>query len=112
MASVFTIFDQQLFEKTKSICIGGYETKKYITDRDIFTGNLTELAEKLLECSGFFGIDRGMSHLSGTLGLVGDVIIQAKYEDFFDNVKKSYNFMYPTLTMHSKASLNKNNSII
>lgn len=95
------------FEIKKSICIGGNETKKYIHDRDAYFGDLSSLACKLLESSGFFGIDSGMAHLAGTLGVQGDVIIQAKYEHFFMNVKNSFEFMYPSMVIHSKNSIAK-----
>jgi len=93
------------FEKKKSICIGGTETKTYIKDRDYFFSDLINLSKKLMESSGFFGIDSGMSHLAGTLKVDGDIIIQAKYDDFFNNVKNSFSYMYPTFKMHSKKSL-------
>ena len=93
------------FEKKKSICIGGTETKTYIKDREYFFSDLINLSKKLMESSGFFGIDSGMAHLAGTLKVDGDIIIQAKYDDFFNNVKNSFSYMYPTFKMHSKKSL-------
>lgn len=100
------------FEIKKSICIGGLETQKYINNRDVFFAELPELADKLLQSSGFFGIDSGMSHLAGSLGLPCDVVVQAKYDDFFWDVKRAFEFMYPSVTIHSKESIVNSTNLI
>lgn len=105
----FTEIDSNLslnkFAKKKSICIGGPDTKKYLKDYDAYFDTIENLAKKMLQSSGFFGIDSGMSHLAGTLKINGDVIIQANDDDFLKDVQNSYQHMYPTLNTHSKQSL-------
>lgn len=95
----------QKFGDENSLCIGGITTKKYVQDKDLFVGNIIQLSEKIMESNGFFGIDSGMAHLAGTLGASGDIVIQANYEDFYQNVKNSFEYMYPTLKIHNKNSL-------
>ena len=94
----------KLFGNENSYYIGRPETKIYLPDVQVHFSNLFEQSKFLLGSQGFFGIDSGMSHLAGSLGLSGDIVIQGNYHA--KNVQDWYNFMYPSLKMHFRNILN------
>jgi len=94
----------ELFGNDNSYYIGRPETKIYLPDVKVHFSNLFEQSKFLLGSQGFFGIDSGMSHLAGSLGISGDVVIQATCQAKY--VQAWYNFMYPSLRMHIRKILN------
>lgn len=90
------------FKDGNTYVIGGLGSNNFFPDMPTNYTNLYEQAKFLLACKSFFGIDSGMSHLSGTLGVDGDIIIQANTSHFSDSVEVAYNFMYPTFRMHKR----------
>lgn len=94
----------RLFCDSESVLIGGPTDKSDLPYRSHFA-DLRKQCEFMLASKGFCGIDSGMSHLAGTLGLDGDVIVQATDMDYFRGVERAYNFMYPTLRIHNRNSM-------
>ena len=92
-----------LFDKGNSYYISKPNTTISLPDVKIHFADLINQSKFLLGSSGFFGIDSGMSHLAGSLGVKGDVIIQRRW--YPNYVQKWYNFMYPTLKMHPRSIL-------
>jgi hypothetical protein len=93
----------KLFGNENSYYIGRPETKIYLPDVKVHFSNLFEQSKFLLGSQGFFGIDSGMSHLAGSLGVSGDVVIQGNYHA--KSVQDWYNHMYPSLRMHYRKIL-------
>ena len=94
----------RLFCDSGSVVVGGPTDKSDLPYRRHFA-TLIKQCEFMLASKGFCGIDSGMSHLAGTLGLDGDIIVQATEMAFFRGVERAYNFMYPTLRMHNRNSM-------
>lgn len=90
------------FSGGNTYAIGGPGSRNFFPDMPVNFTTLYEQAKFLLSCKSFFGIDSGMSHLSGTLGVDGDIIIQATTNQFSDSVEVAYKFMYPNFRMHKR----------
>lgn len=95
----------ELFGNDNSYYIGRPETKIYLPDVKVHFSNLFEQSKFLLGSQGFFGIDSGMSHLAGSLGVSGDVIIQRSFDQKI--LESWYNHMYPSLRTHNRKILSK-----
>jgi len=93
----------ELFGNENSYYIGRPETKIYFPDVKVHFSNLFEQSKFILGSQGFFGIDSGMSHLAGSLGLSGDVVIQTLFNQ--KKIESWYNHMYPSLRMHYRKIL-------
>jgi len=93
----------KLFGNDNSYYIGRPETKIYLPDVKVHFSNLFEQSKFLLGSQGFFGIDSGMSHLAGSLGVSGDVVIQTLFHQ--KQIESWYNHMYPSLRMHYRKIL-------
>jgi ADP-heptose:LPS heptosyltransferase len=80
--------------KEKITMIGGKETKKY-KDHNYFLGNLKELTSMVATSKKFIGVDSGMSHLAGVLGIESHVVLLLPYWYAKSNLKKeNYNICY------------------
>lgn len=95
----------QNFQNEDSYFIGKVGTKKIFQNQKTHFNSLMQQAEFLLGCKKFFGIDSGMSHLAGTLGVDGDIILQQTKEHCINCVEKTYNVMYPQFRIHKKDEL-------
>ena len=73
-----------------------------------YNGSPKELSQFIYGCDMFFGIDSGMSHLSGTLGVESEVFIQSRIEGYASSVEDAYRFMYPTVRTHRRESISHN----
>jgi hypothetical protein len=73
-----------------------------------YNGSPKELSQFIYGCDMFFGIDSGMSHLSGTLGVESEVFIQSRIEGYASSVEKAYRFMYPTARTHRRETISHN----
>jgi len=94
-----------LFGDEKSIAVGGHGSRHYFPERLTHYASLYDQAKFLLRAKSFFGVDSGMSHLAGTLGVDGDIIMQATCPIHFDSLKFGYNFMYPSFRIHRRDSI-------
>lgn len=94
----------KLFCDQESVLVGGPADKPF-QGRSSHFADIKRQCEFMLRSSGFRGVDSGMSHLAGTLGLDGDVVVQAIEEGYHRCVERAFNFMYPTLRMHSRGAL-------
>jgi hypothetical protein len=92
-----------MFGGRDSVHIGGPGTDAYTGGLRTHYAALREQSEFILGCSGFYGIDSGMSHLAGTLGMPGDVVIQNSGE--FESLSYMYGLMYPSLRVHRRSVL-------
>ncbi len=93
------------FGNENSYFIGKTGTKKMFHNQKTHFASLVDQAKFLLGCERFFGVDSGMSHLAGTLGIIGDVVTQQLEDIFISCVTNAYEFMYPTITVHKRKSL-------
>lgn len=94
----------RLFCDSDSVQVGGPGDRAVRGYRNHLS-DIGRQCEFMLGCRSFKGVDSGMSHLAGTLGMEGDVVVQAEEEGYFRCVEKSFNFMYPKLRIHSRRSL-------
>lgn len=94
----------RLFCDGESVQVGGPKDSPMQGYRTHLS-DIGKQCEFMLGCRSFKGVDSGMSHLAGTLGMEGDVVVQAEEEGYFRCVEKSFNFMYPKLRIHSRRSL-------
>ena len=95
----------KLFGKGNVFYVGKPGTRTYTADARPNYANLEEQAAFLLGCESFFGIDSGMSHLAGSLGVKGDICLQPEDQKLIGCVEVMYNFMYPSLRLHRRVSL-------
>jgi hypothetical protein len=94
-----------LFGGRDSVHIGGPGTDTYTGGLRTHYATLREQSGFILGCSGFYGIDSGMSHLAGSLGLGGDVVIQDTNEEDIECITGMYGFMYPGMRTHRRSVL-------
>ena len=92
----------KMFDEGNSYFISNVGTRIPIPDTKIHFANLTNQSKFLLGCKSFFGVDSGMSHLSGSLKVSGDIIVQGLSSNFTDCIYQAYGIMYPTLRVHSR----------
>lgn len=94
-----------MFGGRDSVHIGGPGTDTYTGGLRTHYATLREQSGFILGCGGFYGIDSGMSHLAGSLGLGGDVVVQDANEDDIECVMGMYGFMYPKMRTHRRSAL-------
>lgn len=82
--------------------IGGKDTATYTAGLPTHYADLLSQASFVSGSQSFFGVDSGMSHLAGSLGIPGDVCIQTQDEGFVSCVVKMYRFMYPKMRLHRR----------
>lgn len=95
-------------KESVSMGVGGKETKPYLK-HEFLLGNLSEITENLLACKKFVGVDSGISHLAGTLGISASVICLFDTEPFLSEIKQMYNLFYPTIKFYKKSEIFKGN---
>lgn len=95
----------KMFGKGNVYYVGKPKTRTYTAGIKTHYANLEEQAAFMLGCESFIGVDSGMSHLAGSLGVKGDVCIQSHENRLIGCVTKMYNFMYPSLKLHSRTAL-------
>ena len=95
----------RIFGNEKSFAIGGQESRHYFPERPTHYASLYDQAKFLLSSKSFFGVDSGMSHLAGTLGIDGDIIMQSTCPSFFDSIEFAYKLMYPSFRIHRRDSV-------
>ena len=96
------------FKKEEMYFIGKPDTEKIYPEQQTHFANLIDQAEFLLGCERFFGVDSGMSHFAGTLGVNGDIVSQQFDNRYITCVEKAYRFMYPQFRLHRRKDLKKN----
>lgn len=82
--------------------VGRKGTVAYTSGLPTYYSNLAGLASFVAGSQSFFGIDSGISHLAGSLGIHGDVCIQTQHEGFVSCVVMMYRFMYPRMRLHRR----------
>jgi hypothetical protein len=80
-------------ENCNKFGIGGKDTKPY-TNKQFILGNIKEISESLNCCKYFIGIDSGISHIAGTLGVNGLVLINHLLEQHCQELKMFYQLYY------------------
>lgn len=76
------------------IGIGGKDTKIY-SSYNYKLGNLNEIAQNLLNCNQFIGIDSGISHLAGSLNVKSNIILTSTIKLHQIELIEFYNIFYP-----------------
>jgi len=66
---------QKLAPSEKITLIGGPQTQPYLNNFLCKIGNLKFIRDEILKCKFFLGVDSGISHLAGVLGVESKVII-------------------------------------
>lgn len=94
-----------MFGGMDSVHVGRPGTDTYTGGLRTHYATLREQSGFILGCGGFYGIDSGMSHLAGSLGLGGDVVIQNTNEDDIECITGMYGFMYPGMRTHRRSVL-------
>lgn len=94
-----------IFDEGNSYFISNVGTKISIPDIKVHFANLIDQSKFLLGCKSFFGVDSGMSHLSGSLKVSGDIVVQGLSNNFTDCIYQAYGIMYPTLRVYSRKIL-------
>lgn len=88
--------------KFKAVGVGGHETKRELP-YDYELGDLKWIIEKMKLAGQFVGVDSGMSHIAGVLGVPSDIYIIHKeefdvrmlehfYREFYPNVRCDHDF--------------------
>lgn len=95
----------KMFGRGNTFYVGKPGTKTYTAGMKTHYANLEEQASFMLGCDSFFGVDSGMSHLAGSLGVKGDVCIQTQDSRLIGCVTAMYNLMYPSLKLHRRTAL-------
>jgi len=93
------------FDRGGSIHIGKVGCSAYAGRLGTHYSDIERQACFVLCSDSFFGIDSGMSHLAGSLGKGGDVIVQTEHEGFASCVRTMYGFMYPKLVLHDRRDI-------
>ena len=94
-----------MFGGMDSVHVGRPGTDTYTGGLRTHYATLRDQSCFILGCGGFYGIDSGMSHLAGSLGLGGDVVIQDTNEDDIECITGMYGFMYPGMRTHRRSVL-------
>lgn len=91
--------------KFRAIGVGGVETKRELP-YEYFLGNLRQIIDEMKSAAQFVGVDSGMSHIAGALGLPSDVylmhtsepevrMVERFYKEFYPNTRCSHDFSRP-----------------
>lgn len=80
----------------KPIAIGGKDTKAYLGEYRHHFGDLVDISKRLLGCRKFIGVDSGMSHLAGTLGVKSEIINMHNIRSVESELMGFYREMYPS----------------
>lgn len=94
-----------MFDKGNTYYLGRPGTRTYTAKAKTHFADLETQASFLLGCDSFFGVDSGMSHFAGALGVKGDVCLQPDDNNLIGCVETMYNLMYPTLRLHRRLSV-------
>lgn len=79
---------KNIFFKNNCIILGGEDTKRYIDGDNVIyeLGDIDFIIKKLLDCKLFIGVDSGISHLAGCLGINSKIYVR----DFCGCLTKYY----------------------
>jgi hypothetical protein len=81
--------------------IGGKDTKRMLPF-PYELGNLESIICKMREAKKFFGVDSGMSHVAGALGIPSDIIItHTRKKDILD-ISALYNKLYDNVSIRGR----------
>jgi len=87
----YTDIEIKSFLKNKDYhCLGGYDTKKYLKNANYCLGNFEFIIKKLISSNDFIGIDSGISHLAGAMGINSTIYLKNYSPCIFDFYTKSY----------------------
>lgn len=90
--------ESMMFLKSKSkfraIGVGGVETKRELP-YEYFLGNLRQIIDEMKSASQFVGVDSGMSHMAGALGLPSEIYLMHTSEQEVRMVDRFYKEFYP-----------------
>lgn len=90
------------FNRGNAFHVGKEGTVAYASGLRTQYSNLRRLASFVAGSQSFFGVDSGISHLAGSLGIPGDVCIQTQHEGFVSCIVMMYRFMYPRMRLHRR----------
>jgi hypothetical protein len=92
---------KRIVKKEKILILGGSETQPYC-DNEFFLGNIEQLTQIMVAAKKFVGVDSGMSHLAGVLGIESHVVLLLPYwyakSNFNKNAKKELQNINNTTT--------------
>jgi hypothetical protein len=78
----------------KAMGIGGHDTKKDLP-YEYKLGDLPWIIETMRDAGQFVGVDSGMSHIAGALGVPSDIYLMHKKEKDVKIVERFYKEFYP-----------------
>jgi hypothetical protein len=87
------------------IAIGGKDTRIYLGGYMYHLGDLFGISKKLLGCRKFIGVDSGMSHLAGTLGVKSEIINMHNIRSVERELMDFYREMYPSTVSFRRQDL-------
>ena len=87
------------------IAIGGKDTRIYLGGYMYHLGDLFGICKKLLGCRKFIGVDSGMSHLAGTLGVRSEIINMHNIRSVERELMEFYREMYPSTVSFRRQDL-------
>ncbi|MEI8270666.1 MAG: hypothetical protein WCG45_04805 [bacterium] len=93
------IADNTKFFDGEILGIGGLDTIQYTDKYPLIIGNLNKTLHCLAGSCKFIGIDSGMSHIAGMLGLPGEILVCFDEYKCFCEVEAVYS-MYPNLNCY------------
>jgi len=87
------------------IAIGGKDTRIYLGGYRYHLGDLFRISKNLLGCRKFIGVDSGMSHLAGTLGVKSEIINMHDIRSVERELMDFYREMYPSTVSFRRQDL-------
>lgn len=78
--------------------VGGVDTKPYVEGHEYRLGDLEFIVRQLLACTFFVGVDSGIAHVAGTLGVPAFIVNAIE----LDVVQKMFG-AYPNMTILNRA---------
>lgn len=79
-----------LKNKSDYYCIGGKDTTNYLKNANYMLGDLSFIIDKMTKCKEFIGIDSGMSHLAGMLGIDSTIYLKNDLGCIYEYYSNSY----------------------
>ena len=91
--------------RSNPIAIGGKDTRIYLGGYMYHLGDLFGISKNLLGCRKFIGVDSGMSHLAGTLGVKSEIINMHDIRSVERELMEFYREMYPSTVSFRRQDL-------
>ena len=88
------------------VILGGPDTEHYLDGFAYEIGDLTFLTRSLLGCFEFVGVDSGLSHLAGSLGVPSKIVIQWKEIEPIANYYQVYPHTVTSPRLFGKVTYN------